>query len=312
MSQKYECSSILCCSIHRFISGFCQCCIHNCLSNSCLVIIYNSGIIPYLTKHRFCYSNVFKLILIFFESIDHLIVLCTMHQMGRLYNQIFYTVCSCAIQCLLHIVNYFTISCLYVVNDDLCGKGTSYCPVRIRILESILNSFDILHTAVIVGSAKAYYQQLVLADFICISRIIQGCISRIQSKVIRACFLTFHQFLLCVSQAVPCFFCCNTVFICGFCSFLHINPIDQCRHIVRRCLVCVFAFCSFPGFCLLCHNGCCSHHHCAAHGYCKKHCQYRFSFHVFFLFFLYFRKEPCKKAAAFLQPPLSHKHTVPV
>ena len=51
-------------------------------------------------------------------------------------------------------------------DDDLCSEGTSYGPVRICSLQSFLNASDILSTAVVEGSTKAYNQKLILADLV--------------------------------------------------------------------------------------------------------------------------------------------------
>ena len=78
-----------------------------------------------------------------------------MHQMCRLYNQILHTICDCTVKCLLHVIDLLTVSCLYVVDNNLCGEGSSYGPVRISFLQCILDALDILGTAVIEGSTEA-------------------------------------------------------------------------------------------------------------------------------------------------------------
>ena len=52
------------------------------------------------------------------------------------------------------------------VDDDLCGKCTSYRPVRICGLQGFLDTSDIFCTAAVEGSTKAYYQQFVVTDVI--------------------------------------------------------------------------------------------------------------------------------------------------
>jgi hypothetical protein len=64
------------------------------------------------------------------------------------------------------------ITRLYMVDDDLSGKCTSYRPIRICFLKGILDSLDILCTAVIEGSTEADYQKLILSDLILISRVV--------------------------------------------------------------------------------------------------------------------------------------------
>ena len=118
--------------------------------------------------------------------------------MRRLYNQVLNTVINSAVQCLVHIIDHFTITGLYMVNNNLCGKCSSYRPVRISGLQGIFDSLNICYTAVVKGSTKAYYQNFIFTDFILITCIILGSISGISSEVIRICVFTFYQFLLCI------------------------------------------------------------------------------------------------------------------
>ena len=67
----------------------------------------------------------------------------------------------------------------YMIDDDLCGKCSSYRPVGIGCCNRILDTLDISHTAVVKGSTEAYYQNLVLTDLILIAGIILGSISGI-------------------------------------------------------------------------------------------------------------------------------------
>ena len=54
----------------------------------------------------------------------------TIHQMGRLNDQIFDTVISGAVQRLANVVNHFAIAVLDVVKDDFTGKAAAYRVVR--------------------------------------------------------------------------------------------------------------------------------------------------------------------------------------
>ena len=89
-----------------------------------------------------------------------------MHQMGRLYHQVLYAIVYGTLQGLIHIVDLLVITGLYMVDDDLCGKGSSYGPVRICGLQGFLDTSDICCTAVIERSTETYYQQFVVTDVI--------------------------------------------------------------------------------------------------------------------------------------------------
>ena len=207
--------------------------------------------------------------------------------MGRLYNKVLYAIINCTLKCLIHIVDLLIVSCLYMVDDDLCSKCSSYCPVRISCLQCILDALDILGTAVIEGSTKAYNQDLIVTNLICIPRIILGSITCIASEVLRACLFALYQLLLCIGQCIPCFLCSGAVCIRCIGSFLYVNFIDQSCNIVSSCLICIFCAglrcCLCNSLCLLCIDanrayhrkcGCCHHHY---------KCFYYSVFHVFFL-----------------------------
>ena len=49
-----------------------------------------------------------------------------MHQMCRLNNKVFNSIVYCTLQCLLHVVNLLIITGLYVIDDDLSCKCSSY------------------------------------------------------------------------------------------------------------------------------------------------------------------------------------------
>ena len=141
-----------------------------------------------------------------------------------------------------------------MVDDDLCGKCSSYRPVGISCCDRILDTLDIRHTAVVKGSTEAYYQNLVLTDFILIAGIILGSISGISAEIIGICIFSLYQFLLCVGQCIPCCLGICTLFIGILSSLLHIDGIDQCCYFIGCCLICIFtALCA----CSLCLCGLC-------------------------------------------------------
>ena len=166
-----------------------------------------------------------------------------------------------------------------MVDDDLCCKCSSYRPVRISFCKSILDSFDILCTAVIEGSTKAYYQKLVLTDLILVTWIVFGSVSCVTSEVIRISVLALYQFFLGVCQSIPCFFGCLAVLICCVRSLLNIDLVDQSCYIVSCFLVFIRSLCGISClstlicalFCsgIICCHCCCSCTHRACHGNCE-------------------------------------------
>jgi len=176
-----------------------------------------------------------------------------MHQMRGLYYQVLNTVCHSAVQCLIHVVDMLIISCLYMVDDDLCGKCSSYRPVGIGCCDRILDTLDISHTAVVKGSAEAYYQNLVLTDLILITGIILGSISGISAEIIGICIFSLYQFLLCVGQCIPCCLGICTLLIGILSSLLHIDGIDHCCYFISCCLICIFG--AFGSCCFRCLGG---------------------------------------------------------
>ena len=252
MSHEYKCGSILCCSVCTVISSSLNCLSSDCFCNCLLVSIYSRSVCSNLTKQRLSDLNRLKFILIVCNCLAKLIVLSTMHQMGRLYNQVLNTIIYSSLKCLIHVVNVLIITSLDMVDNDLCGKCTSYRPVRISLCKSILDAFDISYTAIVERSTKAYYQKLVLSDLILVTRIILGSISGVASEVIRISFFTFNQLFLSISQSIPCLFCCFTILIGSLSSFLNVDLIDQSCNLVCCCLVSICIFC-----CILSRSFCC-------------------------------------------------------
>ena len=185
-----------------------------------------------------------------------------------------------------------------MVDDDLSGECSSYRPVRICFLQSILNAFDVLCTAVVEGSTKTYNQELVLTDLIAVARIILGSIAGVTSEILRACLFTLNQLFLCVSQLIPGFFGCGAVCIGGIGSLLYIDLVDQSCYVVSCCLIIALGTClsgilgSRLGSCFCYSLSCClslrlgsiyacGTHHCDG-GYTHHDCQsfYHFVFHV--------------------------------
>ena len=238
-----------------------------------------------------------------------------MHQVRGLYDKILNAIGNGALQSLIHVVDLLAVSCLNVVNNDLSRESSSYGPVGVRCCNRILNTLDVSNTAVIEGSTKAYYQDLVVTDLILISRIILGSVAGISAEVIRICVLTFYQFLLRIGKCIPRCLCLLTLHIGILRSALNIDSIDQLCDMVSCCLIgcrlilglclggCFAGCCRFRGYCL---GSCCRRARCcgasiAASASCcngchckrcdKKCCCFLFhvsSFSIFMLTFNFF------------------------
>lgn len=144
-----------------------------------------------------------------------------------------------------------------MIDDDLCGKCSSYRPVGIGCCNRILDTLDISHTAVVKGSTEAYYQNLVLTDLILIAGIILGSISGISAEIIGICIFSLYQFLLCVGQCIPCCLGICTLLVSIFISLLYIDSVDQGCYFVSCCLICIFVALGSCGGCLCCLCGLC-------------------------------------------------------
>ena len=98
------------------------------------------------------------------------IIFCTVHQMSRLYDQILYTVINSTLQCLIHIIDFFTIPCLHMVDDDLRSKCTVGRPSPDMLPAVAFSTPPIsCSTAVVKGSTKAYDKRVSLSPIlICI------------------------------------------------------------------------------------------------------------------------------------------------
>ena len=126
MSHEYECCTGICCCLHIIKSSFFACFICDCLCNCFLIVVDHCSVIANFTKHWLCDCYGFEFIFISVDSFYHFIIFSTMHQMCRLYNKVLNTVVYCTVKCLLHVIDYFIISCFYMVDNNLCCECTSY------------------------------------------------------------------------------------------------------------------------------------------------------------------------------------------
>ena len=92
--------------------------------------------------------------------------------MGGLYDKLLNPVLRGALKGLIHIVYDLSIPCLYMVDDSLSSKSPSYRPVGISCRNGLLDTANILGTAVIEGSSEAYHQDLLITDIVGVGRII--------------------------------------------------------------------------------------------------------------------------------------------
>ena len=237
MSQKYKGGSVFCRCLRAVISCSCHGLSCQSLCHSLLVLIDHSRVRTNLTQKGFSHCHGCKLILISFHSFHQLIIFCAVHQMGGLYNQILHAVCHRALQRLFHIVNGFSVPGLHMVNDNLSCESPSHRPIRISLLQRILNRLDVFHAAVVEGCAEAYDQKLILADFILIAGIVQRCVAGIPAEIIRICILTCHQLFLRIRQSVPGFLCRSALCVRLIRPLLDIDRVNQRRHIVCRFLI---------------------------------------------------------------------------
>ena len=146
----------------------------NGLGNSFLICVDDGSICAHLAQQGLGHSNALKLVAVLVQHLVHLVVLCTVHQMGGLHDQVLHVVCHSAVQCLLHIVDLLAVACLHMVDDDLCGKGAAHAPVGVGSLQGILNALDVGSAAVVEGGAEGHHQQLVLTDLIGVAGIVLG------------------------------------------------------------------------------------------------------------------------------------------
>ena len=291
MTHQNECGSLIGCVSCIFKTSFRSFFCYNCFCNCLFICIDNGCIVANLTQQRLCDSYLLEFILILLERLNHLVILSTVHQVGRLDNQLFNSVLHGALQCLIHIVDALAVTSLNVVDNDLCGKCTADCPIRECILDGILDTLDIFHTAVVEGSTKADYQDLLVANLILIARIVQARVAGITTKIIWICVLAFYQLLLLVSQGIPCLFGCLALLIRVIGALLYIDVIDQLCHLICRFLIGIGAL-SCLGLCLRsrlrrgCLAGCTAAAGSKQYGHRNCRCTYNYFFvfsHVFLL-----------------------------
>ena len=164
-------------------------CVCDCLDD-CLKIIITG-------QKRLAYCYLLKRVRILCDLINQIVVLQAIHQMSRLDNQGLYVIVNRTLECFAYVIDRYVISRLYMVNDDLAGKASSYGIIRECLLHCVLNCANGQTAAVVKAGSKADNHQLLIADLVLISCVVHRCISGV---------IIF--FVFCLSLC-SCFLCCS-------------------------------------------------------------------------------------------------------
>ena len=131
----------------------------------------------------------------------------------------------------------YAVAGLNVVDDDLSRESAADGPVRIGLLQGVLDALDIVDAAVGVGRAEGNDQKLVLADLVLIAGIILGRIARVKTEILGARFLTLDHGLLLVGQRVPGSLGGLALRVGLIGALLNVDRVDERGDIVGRGLV---------------------------------------------------------------------------
>ena len=131
----------------------------------------------------------------------------------------------------------YAVAGLNVVDDDLSRESAADGPVRIGLLQGVLDALDIVDAAVVVGRAEGNDQKLVLADLVLIAGIILGRIARVKTEILGARFLTLDHGLLLVGQRVPGSLGGLALRVGLIGALLNVDRVDERGDIVGRGLV---------------------------------------------------------------------------
>ena len=97
MTHKDESGLISGGSSGAVVTGFLHSGSGNSLGNGFLICIDDGSICAHLAQQGLGHSNALKLVAVLVQHLVHLVVLCTVHQMCRLYNQFLYTILHCTL-----------------------------------------------------------------------------------------------------------------------------------------------------------------------------------------------------------------------
>ena len=136
---------------------------------------------------------------------------------------------------------------------DLRGKGAPHHIVGKSFCYRLFNPTDVYDPAVIKGGAEGDDEDLLIALFVAVQRVVHCRVPGVPSKIIGISELSLHKGLLRIGKRIPGCFGGFTVSLGRICLFLDIDSIDKLCNLVGGFLVsssCVFLC---PGFLA----GCC-------------------------------------------------------
>ena len=157
--------------------------------------------------------------------------------MGGLHHQLLHTVGDSALQSLVHVVDLLAVTGLDVVDDDLSGEGAAHGPIGVGRLQGVLNALDVSYAAVVEGGAEGHHQQLLLADLVLVAGIVLGRVTGVQTEIVGAGFLAFHQCLLGIGQGVPSGLGGLALGVGLLGALLHVDGVDQRSDLVGGGLI---------------------------------------------------------------------------
>jgi len=97
MSHEYKCGTVFSCRIQGIITCLCNCLCRDRLCNGFLIVIDYCCIFANLAEQRLCDCNGCKLIAVLLYRFHQFVILCAMHQMGRLNHKVLHPVCHRAV-----------------------------------------------------------------------------------------------------------------------------------------------------------------------------------------------------------------------
>ena len=144
----------------------------------------------------------------------------------------------------------YAVAGLNVVDDDLSRESAADGPVRIGLLQGVLDALDVSGAAAVEGGAEADDQQLILADVVGIARVVLAGVAGVAAKVVGVCVLTLDQLLLGVGQGIPSSLGGLALGIGVGAALLHVDGVDQIGAVLSGHFVCISLVCGL--FCIFC------------------------------------------------------------
>ena len=209
----------------------------DCLCDGLLVGVDDGGVGTYFTEKRLCDDHGLEAGSVLVDGFGEFVVLGSVHQVGGLDDEILDAVGCRSFEGLVHVVDEFAVAGLDVVDDDLGGEGSSYCPVGIGGLKGVLDSLDVGGSALVERGAEAHDEELVLSDIVGVPGIIQGSVAGVPAEVVGIGALALDQLLLGVGQGVPGLLCLGALVVGLVGPFLYVDRVDQGCYLVGGLLV---------------------------------------------------------------------------